>query len=516
MKNISILFMILLMGFTACVKDEDLKEPTSTGPSGSPILINEVMSSGDPDWMELYNTSSETVEIGNYIVADPGAEYTIPAGTTMEGNGYLVLLADKLNTVDGDGIHTNFKISSSSGELLKLLDNEGNLVDQIDVPPMVAGISWARTSDGSDVWDNLTPSMNAANSNENFPPTLLADSIPALDDNARFEYTVNAADATGIRSVKLFLKYNGDIQYVDMAPVGDGNFSYILPLFSEGQEVEYYVVVSDNSGLQTFFPESAPNDPLVLTVENGYPLFTSVELSSENPSDGEDITVTVQVIDATGFDDVRLYYVLNDQIADDKEKIDMTHVEGNTYAVVIPGQANNTVIRYYLRAKDLGDLKTYYPAEGEGEDFDHDVASTWPFFTVAPPVILEALVINEIQGGGSPDYIELYNGTAADIDIGGYKLHDSDPTEAYTIPDGTVIPASGFWVLDADGDATTLFKVSSSGEDITLLDASENTVDQLLKINWPEGHEGLVGRKPDASEKWFILTEESKGSSNGN
>jgi len=514
MKNISILLMILLMGFTACVKDEDLKDPISTGPSGSPIVINEVMSSGAPDWMELYNTSSQAVDISDYVVSDPGADFVIPAGTSMEGNGYLVLLADKLNTVDADGIHTSFKISSTSGELLRLADNEGNLVDQVDVPPMIAGISWARISDGAEVWDNLTPSQGAANSNENFPPTLTADSIPALDDNLRYEYTVNAADATGIRDVKLFLKYNGDIQFVNMVPVEDGDFTYILPRFSEGQEVEYYVVVSDDTGLKTYFPESAPNDPLVLTVENGFPLFMDVELSTENPTDGEEVTFTIEVFDASGFDDVRLYYVLNDQIADDKEKIDMTHLGGNTYEAVIPGQVNNTTVRYYLRAQDNNGLKTYYPEEGA--DFDHDIESTWPFYTVAPPVILEALVINEIQGGGDPDYIELYNGTTADIDLEGYKLHDSDPAEAYTIPAGTMLAPGEFWVLDCDGGATTLFKVSSGGEDITLLDPSDNVVDQLLKDNWPVDHEGLVGRKPDASEKWFILDEESKGSTNGN
>jgi hypothetical protein len=516
MKNITLLLTIFILGFTACVDDEDLKEPISTGPSGSPIIINEVMSAGDPDWLELHNTSSEPVDISGYVVSDPGADYEIPAGITMDGKGYLVLLADSKNTVDVDGIHTSFKISSTSGELLRLTDDEGNLVDEVDVPKMNAGITWARVFDGAENWDNLTPSPNAANSNENFEPTLTADSIPALDDNVRFEYTVNAADATGIRDVKLFLKYNGDLQFVDMAPVGDGDFSYILPQFTEGQEVEYYVVVSDNSGLQTFFPESAPDDPLVLTVENGYPIFLNLELSSENPADGEGVTFTAEVIDASGFDDIRLYYVLNDQIADDKERISMTDLGNDKFEATIPGQVNNTVVRYYLRAEDLAGQKTYFPLEVDGGDFDHDFETTWPFYTVSPPVILEALVINEILGSGSPDYIELYNGTSAAIDLGGYKLHDSDPTEAYTIPPSTMIPAGGFWVLDADGDATTQFKVSSGGEDITLLDPSDNVVDQLLKDNWPEGHDASVGRIPDGAEKWSILSEESKGTTNGN
>ncbi len=127
-----------------------------------------------------------------------------------------------------------------------------------------------------------------------------------------------------------------------------------------------------------------------------------------------------------------------------------------------------------------------------------------------------SIFLNEIEGHGDPDYIELYNGTNADIDLGGYKLHDKDPSEAYVIPGGTIIPAGGFWTLDCDGNATTQFKVSSGGENITLLDPNGNVVDQLLEEDWPAGHNGLVGRVPDGAEKWSILTEESKGSSNGN
>jgi hypothetical protein len=514
MKNIWILLMIIFMGFSACVEDEDLKEPTNTGSTDSPILINEIHANGDPDWMELYNTSSDVVDISGYKAGDSGAEFVIPAGITMAGNGYLILLCDSENTVDASGIHTNFKISSSSGELVKLLDNEGNTIDQEDSPPMDVGISWGRLADGAEEWGFITPSQNAANSDADFPPALVAEAIPALDDNVRYEYTVNATDATGIRDVKLFLKYNGDIVFMDMAPVGDGDYTSILPLFTAGEEVEYYVVAADENGQRTYFPESAPDDPIKLTVEDGFPIFFDVALSTENPSDGEAVKFTVNVVDATGFDDVRLYYLFNDQIADDKERISLIPLGDNVFEGEIPGQVNNTIVKYYLRAEDLSGQKTYFPAEGEGLDFDHDLETTWPFYTVAPAVILDALVMNEILGSGSPDYIELYNGTSADIDLGGYKLHDSDPTEAYTIPDGTMITAGGFWVLDADGDATTLFKVSSSGEDITLLDPSDNMVDQLLKADWPADHEALVGRNPDGAEKWSILTSESKGTSN--
>jgi len=127
----------------------------------------------------------------------------------------------------------------------------------------------------------------------------------------------------------------------------------------------------------------------------------------------------------------------------------------------------------------------------------------------------QTLLLNEIEGKGDPDYIELYNGSDAAIDLGGYKLHDKDPAEAYVIPAGTIISAGGFWTLDCDKDVYTKFKISSGGENVTLLDASGKIVDQLLEEDWPAGHAGLVGRVPDGGENWVVLSEESKGASNG-
>jgi len=278
-------------------------------------------------------------------------------------------------------------------------------------------------------------------------------------------------------------------------------------------ELEYYIMASDETGLKSYFPDSAPKTPLKIVSQNGFALFSSFNISTENPAADEEVFISVDVFDATGIDQVRLYYVIDDQTTADKEKIVMTNTGGNRYEASISGQPENTVVKYYMRAEDLSGLKSYYPTS---PDFDNDSLDMWLSYKVAPPSSLNALVLNEIQGKGDPDYIELYNGTDADIDLEGYKLHDKDSTEAYVVPAGTIIPAGGFWTLDCDKDVYTKFKISSSGENITLLDASGKIVDQLLKEDWPVGHAGLVGRIPDGGEKWAVLSEESKGSSNGN
>jgi hypothetical protein len=77
----------------------------------------------------------------------------------------------------------------------------------------------------------------------------------------------------------------------------------------------------------------------------------------------------------------------------------------------------------------------------------------------APETVLAAdsIVINELLShshGTEPDWIELYNTTGQDINIGGWFLSDddSDPNaiRKYQIPDNTVISAGGYHVFVGD------------------------------------------------------------------
>ncbi len=110
-----------------------------------------------------------------------------------------------------------------------------------------------------------------------------------------------------------------------------------------------------------------------------------------------------------------------------------------------------------------------------------------------PPTVTD-LMINEFMAsndsydvdgtGDAPDWIELYNTTNADIDIGGYFMTDGiadDVANWFMIPTGsaeTVVPAGGWLVLFAngspdDGPLYLDFKLSGSGESIGLADADE-------------------------------------------
>ena len=521
MKQIKYLayFAILVFGLSSCLKDQDLTKPDQADDSDSKVMINEILSTGDPDWAEFYNPTSEDIDISGFEVSDgPEAKYTLPSGSIIPANGYYVFLADK--TEVGFGL-------SSSGEEFYIWDTEGNLVDNIEFSALDDGVSYGRSSDGADTWQTMSPSQGAANSNENTPPVLDADTILSMSDNQGYEYIIKAVDASGFRDIKIFFenKTTTMVKFEEMAPIGDGEYKYNFPVFNADDEIEYYIVATDETGKTTYFPESAPGDKLTVTVEDGAPTFSNFTQTPAVATESVEIVLSIDVYDKGGIDiaggDVSLYYTINSENPDDAEKTDMVSIDGVTYIDTIPTQEAGTIIRYYIRAKDIEGNKGYYPTEND--DFDHDDITSWPQIEVLSLNYVDGLVINEIHGSGEPeDYIELYNNSGADMDISGYKLQDDDPTEAYTIPAGTIIPNGGFYIKECTGDYDpdtdpdeTQFKVSSGGEDISLLDASNNIVDQLLEDDWPEyviG--GLVGRAKDAAELWIGLTEATPGASN--
>lgn len=91
-----------------------------------------------------------------------------------------------------------------------------------------------------------------------------------------------------------------------------------------------------------------------------------------------------------------------------------------------------------------------------------------------PPPSIPPILINEALTHTDPplvDLVELYNPTAATVDIGGWFLTDnrSEPRK-YVFPSGTQVPPRGYLVVDANqfGSGPGGFNLSSLGEEIWL------------------------------------------------
>ena len=117
------------------------------------------------DWVEIFNSSSESMDLSNCFLSDDTTDLTkwkLPDSTSIiPPEGHLLIWCDN-NTEQGP-LHANFKLSSS-GETLILSTNNGfTIIDQITFGLQNSDVSYGRESDGIDVWAFGSPSPNAAN-----------------------------------------------------------------------------------------------------------------------------------------------------------------------------------------------------------------------------------------------------------------------------------------------------------------------------------------------------------------
>src|SRR5215471_9763150 len=76
-----------------------------------------------PDWIELYNTSTSTINLAGWALTDDpthAAKWLLPS-TNLTAKGFLVIFASGKNrSVPGAALHTDFSLKAS-GEYLGLL-----------------------------------------------------------------------------------------------------------------------------------------------------------------------------------------------------------------------------------------------------------------------------------------------------------------------------------------------------------------------------------------------------------
>jgi hypothetical protein len=132
----------------------------------SPVVINEAdLSAADP-WIELYNRTGSTIDLGGYHLTNDAANLTLsalPAGTELPAGGYLVLSASALGLdlspvpeADGTGFSNRF---------IALVNSDGDRVlDAGNFKPDHEGKTEARVPDGdSEFEDAAEPTPGAAN-----------------------------------------------------------------------------------------------------------------------------------------------------------------------------------------------------------------------------------------------------------------------------------------------------------------------------------------------------------------
>ena len=117
------------------------------------------------DWVEIFNSSSELMDLSNCFLSDDTTNLTkwrFPdSASIIPPEGYLLIWCDD-NTEQGS-LHANFKLSSS-GETIILSTNDGfTIIDRITFDQQSSDLSYGRESDGYAEWAISTPTPNASN-----------------------------------------------------------------------------------------------------------------------------------------------------------------------------------------------------------------------------------------------------------------------------------------------------------------------------------------------------------------
>jgi hypothetical protein len=149
--------------------------PSIAMAGGSDIVLNEVMASNQSiitneeckfkDWIEVYNTTGQTLGLGDlYLSDDPSLllKWGFPRSSLIQPGEHLLIWADDLDDLHLD-LHTNFNLGSA-GDAVYLSDSLGNILDSISFGTQTADISLGRCPDGFGPFTvSTTPSPRQAN-----------------------------------------------------------------------------------------------------------------------------------------------------------------------------------------------------------------------------------------------------------------------------------------------------------------------------------------------------------------
>ncbi len=127
-------------------------------------------------------------------------------------------------------------------------------------------------------------------------------------------------------------------------------------------------------------------------------------------------------------------------------------------------------------------------------------------------VINEALAENRASvsnGGANPDYLELYNATAAEVDLSAWTLTDDVLVpDKFHFPAGTSIATGGYLVVFCDSDFAapglhTGFKLAAGGQTVALIEGS--TVKDFVTFG-PQAPDLAIGRVGTGVGAWALIT----------
>lgn len=210
-----VLFIFAVMLCFGCVFENHGKEREKG------LIINEVCTKNDfgyadeygrrYDWIELYNAGDKAISLNGYGLTNQKSnlEKFKFHDETLEANEYLIIFcAEGLEEKDKTDKHADFQLNSE-GESIYLVNELNQIVDFVETPELVEGVSFARETDGGTVWQEQEPSPGRSNENikDVSAPVF---SVPSGFYSEEFEVTVSAESSS-----KIYYTFDGSVPNED-------------------------------------------------------------------------------------------------------------------------------------------------------------------------------------------------------------------------------------------------------------------------------------------------------------
>jgi hypothetical protein len=181
----------------------------ASGAEPGGIVINELLANatgGISDWIELYNTTDQAVDIGGWYLSDDGddpCKYEIAADTSLRAHGYLLLTETRHFGNSGDpGCHTPFGLSRDGETLYLYSASAGRLTgytDRAEFGASEAGVTFGRyglSTGASDFVPMVEPTPGRPNTRPRIGPVVINEIMyhPDSPDDAEYIELLNAGD----------------------------------------------------------------------------------------------------------------------------------------------------------------------------------------------------------------------------------------------------------------------------------------------------------------------------------
>ncbi len=481
----------------------------------SPVIISEILASNkqavrDPmgtysDYVELYNTGTDTVNISGYGLSDDEVSvWVFPEGTILKPNEYLVIWCSGSAT----GLSNVADFALSKDDVLRFTDGGGVNIATVSLAETYSGLAYCYDP-ATGTWSNKAPSPG-------YPNTEMG--IAAYEKTKMVDPSIGTAETLAYSAVRIseFMASNStahkgpDGTYCDWIELYNSSNSAVdltgYGLSDDISKPKKYtfdgIVIQPNEFLLLYsttvpvagyhcidFGLSSRGETLILTSADdkiidmidfgaqtkNYSMARAFPNGSFDPT--SEFTPTDRI--TPGYPNTESGYTLFDKAENGEMGIhDIMFSE-----VLVNG--------YYIEYKYSSSTKSDRP-------FDADLGS----------------------------WIEIYNSADYPVDLGGYSLTD-DYTEPYkwVFPNGTSIAAKGYLALQLDGSLPRAgqtkatesqlryqlsFDISSSGETICLFQPDGTMID---RVTVPECH-SCISYGRDQKGDWVLFDTPTEGAQN--